>query len=248
MKKILLGVLILSAFLVTCKKSDSPISETTTIRSADPCNAWARPSWQTGSGAVITPELRDGRASHLRPAEIIYYSILENSDSLNKINGIFINPILIITYLENAQLLTKGKDHGDFELRLLKACGFGDETMKKYHGFYPQLVAATYQWHLYQSKSLTFDEAQALYTFNSLEPFSEVYARYAQIMNDILDTNYSIHPSSLGYFQDFYGKVTIKDIQLFLESINSPLKDDIFKQPPIKETAIDYSNLGEYCE
>ncbi|MEI7426251.1 MAG: hypothetical protein WCK16_05030 [Candidatus Moraniibacteriota bacterium] len=49
------------------------------IRTADPCNAWARPGWQEGSDAVITPELRDGNASYLWPAEIIYFSIMENT-------------------------------------------------------------------------------------------------------------------------------------------------------------------------
>lgn len=248
MKNFLLGALIFSAFFVACKKSDQPENETKVIRNADPCNAWARPNWQNGPGAVVTPELREGKASHLTPAEIIYYSVIENSDSMGKTGGIFINPVLIITYLENAQLLTKGKEHGDFELRLLKACGFGDSTMKKYHGFYPQLVAATYQWRIYQNKGLTFSEAQALYTFNSLTPFSEAYAQYAQIMNNILGTNFSPHPSSLGYFQDFYGSVAIKDIQLLLKQINSPLQEDIFEQAPVTTTVINYSDLGEYCE
>ena len=263
MKKILFSALILSAFFMACKKSEPPVNEPPVIRSADPCNAWARPSWQTGPGAVITPELRDGRASHLTPAEIIYYSVIENSDSMGKIGGIFINPVLIITYLENAQLLTKGKEHGDFELRLLEACGFGDTTMKKYHGFYPQLVAATYQWRIYQNKGLTFDEAQSLYTFNPPTPFaeaqllypfnfetpfSEAYAQYAKIMNDILKTNFSLYPSSLGYLQDFYGLVMIKDIQLLLKQTNSPLQEDIFKQAPVAATVVNYLNLGDYCE
>lgn len=247
MKKILFGVLLLSALFVTCKKSEPP-GNNQVIRSADPCNAWARPSWQTGPGAVITPELRDGRASHLTPAEIIYYSVLENSDSIAKVGGIFINPVLIITYLENAQLLTKGKGYGDFELRLLKACSFGDSTMKKYHGFYPQLVAATYQWRIYQNKGLSFNEAQSFYPFNSELSFVETYAQYAKIMNDILNTNFSPYPSSLGYFQDFYGLVTIKDIQLLLKTIGSPLQEDIFKQAPVTTTVINYENLGDYCE
>lgn len=248
MIKILFSALLLSAFFMACKKSGGPTNEPPIIRNADPCSAWARPSWQTGPGAIITAELREGRASHLTPAEIIYYSVLENSDSMGKIGGIFINPMLIITYLENAQLLTKGKEHGDFELRLLEACGFGDTSMKKYHGFYPQLVAATYQWRIYQTRGLTFAEAQLLYPFNFETPFAEAYARYAKIMNDILKTNFSLYPSSLGYFQDFYGLVMINDIQLLLKKINSHLQEDIFKQAPVAVTAVNYLNLGDYCE
>jgi len=233
-------------FLSSCKKGEE--TEATLIRSADPCNAWARPGWQTGPGAVVTPELREGRASHLRPAEIIYYSILENSDSVGKEEGIFINPVLILTYLENASLLSKGKNYGDFELRLLQASAYGGEVMKKYHGFYPQLVAATYQWRAYQLKGLSFSEAQVLYPFTKDKDFPTVYAQIANLMNELCGTNFPLQPSSLGYFQDFYGIVTVADIQALLEELGSPLKGDLFKEAPLANSVINYQDLGDYCE
>lgn len=220
-------------------------NNTAIIRTADPCNAWARPGWQEGSDAVITPELRDGNASHLWPAEIIYFSILENTVQ-NK--GILINPVLILTYLENSDLLSLGKEAGDFELRLLKAVGYDSES-KKYNGFYPQVVASTYQWRAFQERGLSFSEAQKQYPFMSLAmSFQDAYAKYAEIMNDILGTTFLVYPTSQGYYQDFAGLVDDEKMQLFLEKVASPLRENLFNQSPIKNTAVDYSNTTEYCE
>ena len=244
---VMMSLLIFTLIITSCKKTKGD-QKTLPMRSADPCNAWARPSWQTGPGAIITPEIRDGKASHMLPAKIIYFSISENCDSASKSNGIFINPVLVLTYLEKAELLSKDETYGDFELRLLQACGYGAKVMKKYHGFYPQLVAATYQWRLYQAKNLSFTEAQNLYPFDSAKLFSEVYANYANIMNNIVGSNYSLYPDSKGYYQDFSGKVSIENIQKFLEINNSPLKNDLFNQVPVSTTVINYLNMGDYCE
>ena len=204
MKRLSLIVLVMGTMFFSCGKA----GENTTLRTADPCNAWARAGWQQGADAVVTPELRDGNASHLWPAEIIFYSVIENSDTMTTGQGIFVNPILLITYLENADLLSKGKEYGDFELRLLKAVGYSSDK-KKYNGFYPQLVASTYQWRQFQKKGLSFEEAQGLYPFVSSRSFQIAYAEYAQIMNDIIGTNFSAYPSSNGYYRDFFGLVDV---------------------------------------
>jgi len=229
----------------SCDGTENGKNNNAIIRTADPCSAWARPGWQEGSDAVITPELRDGNASHLWPAEIIYFSIMENTVR-NK--GILINPVLILTYLENADLLSFGKEVGDFELRLLKAVGY-DSDSKKYAGFYPQLVASTYQWRAFQERGLSFLEAQKLYPFSSstIISFQDAYAKYAQIMNDILGTTFLVYPDSQGYYQDFNGLVDDEKMQLFLERVTSPLRENLFNQAPIKNTAVDYSNTSAYC-
>lgn len=235
-------MLVLLAFLFSCGKAENcPV-----LRSADPCKAWARPSWQEGTGAVTTQELRNGNASHLLPAEIIYYAVLENTD---EDSGILINPVLIIAYLENANLISAGKEEGDFELRLLEACGYGGVSIKKYHGFYPQLVAATYQWKLFQERKISFEEAQKLFPFTSTKKsFRETYAEYARVMNDVIGTSFPLYPLSQGYYQDFSFMVDAKKIQKFFEKTNSPLKEDLFKQFPSINTKVNYLCMLEYCE
>lgn len=244
---LIMSAILSSVIIVACQKKEDT-AEVEATRNADPCNAWARPSWQTGPGAIITPEIRDGQASHMLSAKIIYYSVKENSDSVSKINGIFINPVLIITYLEMAHLLSEDETYSDFEIRLLQACGYGGEKIKKYHGFYPQLVAATYQWRLYQTKGYSFAEAQSFYPFDSTRSFTETYAKYARTMNEVAGTNFPLYPDSKGYFQDFYAKIDFENIQTFLERVNSPLRKDIFNQVPVSTTAINYLNMGDYCE
>lgn len=225
---------------------------TATTRNADPCNAWARSGWQEGPDAVKTPQLRGGNASHsLSPAEIIYYSAVENSDDPTSADAkYFVNPVLLLTYLENRDLISKGKDFEDFEFRLLQACGYGGDKIKKYHGFYPQLVASTYQWRAYQERSFPFEEAQVKYPFTGSEDFKQTYAKYARLMNFISGTSFSEYPDSNGYYQDFFGVISIEQIQKFLEVTNSPLKEkDLFREQPVKNTVIDYSNMSTaYCE
>lgn len=216
------------------------------LRSADPCNTWSRPSWQDGPGAIQTPQLQGGNASHnLTPAEIVYYSVRENSSSEL---GFVVNPVLILTYLENASLLTQGLYCGDFEFRLLKSVGYAKD-ITKYNGFYPQIVASTYQWRLYQERELPFEDAQKLYPFLSMRSFKEVYAKNVRIMNKIAKTNFSEYPFSQGYYQDFFDFVGIGDIQKFFEVNNSPLKNkNLFKRLPLRGSEVDYSNMNEYCE
>lgn len=245
-----LGILLMVLFCVSCDGS----SENTNfvLRSADPCNAWARPGWQEGSGQVVTPELRDGNASHnLWPAEIIYYSVMENSDAITPDSmdsqKVVINPVLILTYLENQNLLSQGKDYDDFEWRLLKAVGYGGD-LKTYNGFYPQLVASTYQWRLFQKRKLSFEKAQEKYPFLLAQLFQDAYADYARVMNEIAGTSFDLYPTDQGYYQDFFEFVGIEEIQQFLEEMDSPLKEDLFNQSPVLNTVIDYSDMTGYCE
>jgi hypothetical protein len=225
---------------------------TATTRNADPCNAWARPGWREGPDAVKTSQLQNGNASHsLSPAEIIYYSAIENSDNPTSAEAkYFVNPVLILTYLENRDLISKGKDFEDFELRLLQASGYGGDKIKKYHGFYPQLVASTYQWRAYQERNLPFEEAQVKYPFTGTEDFKQTYTKYARLMNFIAGTSFSEYPDSNGYYRDFFGTIGVKEIQKFLEVIDSPLKEKyLFRKQPVKNTVIDYSNMSTtYCE
>jgi hypothetical protein len=247
MIKKIIFVIFISSIFWSCQDANEPTDIIT--RSADPCDTWAKPGWQSGSDSIKTQALRDGNASHLTPAEIIYFSILENSDNPNiDSSKYFINPILILVYLEKKNLLTRGKDLDDFELRLLQAFDYGGEKIKKYHGFYPQTVAATYQWRRFQERNLTFEEAQIAYSFRTDKSFREFYASYAKIMNEIIGSNYSLYPDSKGYYQDFFKEVGIEDIQKFFEKINSPLKEDLFKQAPVKNSVIDYKNMIDYCE
>lgn len=216
------------------------------IRSADPCNAWKRPGWRDGPGAIITPELQDGNASHnLSPAEIIYYSVQENS---SPDLGFVINPVLVLTYLENAELLRQGMFCGDFEYKLLKAVGY-DKDRIKYNGFYPQVVSSTYQWRLYQERRMSFSAAQKLYPFLSINSFRAAYAKNARLMNQIAGTNFRVYPVSQGYYRDFFDFVGIGQIQEFLQRKKSPLQNwNLFRQRPVQGSEVDYSNTKAYCE
>jgi hypothetical protein len=247
MKKLILSMLAMGLlFFVGCDGTEHRASDNAIIRTADPCNAYDRPGWKSGPDAVITPELQGGNASHLWPAEIIYYSVLENTLPSQ---GILINPVLVLVYLENADLLSFGQEYGDFEMRLLKAVGY-DATSNKYNGFYPQLVSSTYQWRVYQKRGLSFAEAQKGYPFASSSgiSFSDAYAKYAKTMNDILGTTFSLYPDSRGYYQDFAGLVDANKIQLFLARIGSSLQGNLFNQPPVQTTVFDYSNPAPFCE
>lgn len=231
-------------FFVSCG-NDNGENNTNGLRTADPCNAWSRAGWMEGPESIITPELRDGKASHMWPSDIVYYSVLENTIQSQ---GILINPVLILVYLENADLLSFDKDVGDFEMRLLWAVGY-DVDSKIYNGFYPQLVAATYQFQAFQKRGLSFEAAQISYPFISARmSFSDAYAKYAKVMNDILGTSLSLHPDSRGYYQDFSGLVDSGKIQLFFERVGSPLRENIFNQFPIQNTLINYANMSAYCE
>jgi hypothetical protein len=255
MKRNIFVVLAGLLFCISCDGSGGDIN--LKLRTADPCDAWARPGWQEGPGRVVTPELRNGNASHdLWPAELIYYSVIENSDVITpnstEEQGVVINPVLILVYLENQKLLSQGKMYGDFELRLLRAVGYAEYTTK-YNGFYPQLVASTYQWRLFQERKQSFEEAQERYPFLSEDQsedqsFQDAYADYAEVMNEIAGTNFELYPADQGYYQDFFGFVGIEEVQRFLERLNSLLREDLFNQPPVFNTVIDYSNMTGYCE
>lgn len=247
MKRIVFLLLLLTIFLASCggEAVNGDVDKYFGRRSADPCNAWARPGWIEGPERVNTEELRNGNASHnLSPAEIVYYSVAENTIGVYKIN-----PVLILTYLENADLLSQGKEYGDFESRLLKAVSYGGADVKKYNGFYPQLVASTFQWYAYQKRGVSFADVQKLYPFISTRPFAEAYAEYARIMNGIAGTTFSESPDSRGYYQDFSGMASKENIQEFFEKVNSPLKEeDLFRQWPMPSMLVNYVCTKDFCE
>ncbi len=213
----------------------TPVSDSK-WRSADFQNAWER------LGTLDTPEISNGRASHLSPAEIIYYSAKENS----------INPVLLIAKLQDEQsLITQSKNWGttDFEWRLARACGYGatdsgDIKTTTYYGFFPQLVSTSYQFEknrkAYQG---SFQRAYASFTTGSGKYTSFIntlYPKYAKEMNRVAQKNYSEWPSDLGYFKDFRD-ISVQDIQRFLDLFDGALKEkDLFRQPGFTNSRIQY--------
>lgn len=217
------------------------VSDHTCLRSADPYEKWR--DWQEGPARVITPELRDGNASHdLSPAEIIYYSAKEND----------INPVLLLAKLQDEQsLLMQGKEFssaaGDFEQRLEKATGLGvydSGPTLKWYGFYPQLVGSSYQWSVYKNQGLSFKQAYEIYTTGAgkYEGFTRaggIYAGVAEKMNAVAGTAYDPRPDSDGYYGDFRD-ITFDDIQRLLDKYNGELSNEnLFGETPISES-VDY--------
>jgi murein DD-endopeptidase MepM/ murein hydrolase activator NlpD len=218
------------------------VTDDTCQRSADPYEKWR--DWQEGPARVVTPELRDGNASNsLSPAEIIYFSALEND----------INPVLLLAKLQDEQsLLTQGKTWsnaaGDFEKRLEKATGLGvydSGATPKWFGFYPQLVGSSYQWHEYRQRGLSFREAYETYTtgagkYEGFTASNGIYETVARQMNGVAGTAYDTQPDTYGYFNDFRD-VAVEDIQWFLEGRPGDLKNrNLFAEAPV-------SNSVDYC-
>ncbi len=226
------------------KEGSSDVDTGVCWRSADPENKYL--NYQGDSPVRInTPELRDGNASHnLSPAEIISYSATENA----------INPLLLLTKLQQEQsLLTQGKDYsneaGDFESRLLKATGVGVNdggAISKWFGFYPQTVAASYEWHMSRSGNQTLAEAMKEYTSNpdAYQQLVDLYANYAEKINGIAGTTYATHPPTSGYYNDFTD-ITAEHIQSFLEldefSGGALSQKDLFREAPIENSQVDYA-------
>lgn len=242
MKKRLLSILVLMGILLlfACGQVDNnngPSTNQMFMRSADPCEVWKR--WQTGPAAVITPELRDGKASHMRPAEIIFYSVRENPT----------NPVTVLTRLQNKGLLNSGfAAFWVIDLRMFEGMDY-DLEGGKYPGFYPQTVAWTYQLWINNKKDIPFEKTLEDFQFlYGPEAFKESYAKYAQLMNELCGTSFDLYPSSEGYYTDFYGAVDIEKIQQFLERLDSPLKNDLFNQFPNADNLVDYSDAKTCCK
>lgn len=201
------------------------------LRSADYNNTWKN------LGPFNQATLQNGNASHnLSPAELIYYAAKENDS----------NPVLLLAKLQDEQsLLTKGKE-GDFEWRLARACGYGmadSGDNPKYYGFFPQVVATTYQFNLYRQRGKNFQEAYQSFTTGAgkYSNFVNVlYPPYALAMKQISGRSYAQKPAGEGYFKDFRD-ISLEHVQRFLEQYSGALKErDLFKQKPLASEKVKY--------
>jgi len=204
------------------------------LRNADYQERWR--VFDAGSDPVKTPQLRGGNASHnLSPAELIYYTAKENN----------LNPVLLLGKLQDEQsLIAQGKNQGDFEWRLARACGYGMKDSgddRKYYGFYPQLVGTTFQFAKW--RHLNFKTAYETFTTGAGKHdffVRQIYPPYATRMNSIAGTSYATTPASSGYYHDFR-EISIDHIQRFLEAYDGALKErDLFRQRPLSNTQVVY--------
>ena len=188
----------------------------------DPTERWK--TWQSaGEATVRTPQLRDGRVYQLMPAEIVYYSALENN----------VNPVLLLVKLQHEQgmLATSSTDAAALQRRLDRAAGFGifdsDPDHTKWAGFYPQLVAASYQFgSLWRRTFRSSAEAIARYSSDPKagEKVAAIYADYAARMNRIAGKSYATAPGGWGHVDDFRD-VSSTQIQSFLDQFPGNLKN-----------------------
>lgn len=206
----------LGQFNVAAPTQPSPTLPIAGVLSADPHEMWR--NWQSGTAAVKTQQLRDGRASTLSPAEIIYYSAQENGT----------NPVTIITKLQGEQGLIEGNYGGDeLKNRLELATGYGARVGAKWFGFYPQVVGLSYQFDLFAKQNMPFAMAYQTYTQDIRGPFSQfqvIYAKYAAALNRIAGTNYSTSPADQGYYRDFLN-VGPQAIQSLLQQMGGTLSN-----------------------
>jgi hypothetical protein len=189
---------------------------------ADPTERWK--TWQNaGNATVKTPQLRDGNVYKLTPAEIIYYSGVENR----------VNPVLLLVKLQHEQglLATPSSEAASLQRRLDRAAGFGildsDPNHTKWAGFYPQLVAASYQFGDLWKKTYP-SSAQAIARYSS-DPaagkkVAAIYLDYADKMNRIAGKRYSTAPTGWGHVDDFQD-IGPAQIQAFLDLFPGNLKN-----------------------
>lgn len=189
--------------------------------SPDPAAIWK--TWQSaGAATVKTQQLRDGNVYKLTPAEIIYYASVENN----------VSPVLLLVKMQHEQkLLSNTFNPANLQHILDRATGFGvldrDPNHTKWAGFYPQLVAASYQFgDLWKKTYKSSAEAIVKYSTDPTagSTVAKVYADYANKMNRIIGGNYSTTPTGWGHVDDFKG-VKSEQIQIFLEQFAGPLKN-----------------------
>ena len=182
--------------------------------SADPHEMWRK--WQDGTARVNTRQLRDGLASTLSPAEIIYFSALENN----------INPVLIMTKIQGEQSLIGSVYSGQqLNEKLELATGYGARIGAKWYGFYPQVVGLSYQFDLFAKQGMAFRTAYETYTQDSRGPYSQfqkIYADYAVALNRIAGTNFPTTPDDNGYYRDFRN-LSPQQIQTCLQQMGGAL-------------------------
>ena len=79
----------------------------------------------SGIASLTQSQIKDGKASHLSPAEIIYYAAHENYTGSGD-KKTFVNPVLLMTFIQTeTSLIERGKSWidgagRDFEKRLYK--------------------------------------------------------------------------------------------------------------------------------
>ncbi len=202
---------------------------------ADPLERWK--TWQNaGDATVKTPQLRDGNVYRLTPAEIIYYSGVENR----------VNPVLLLVKLQHEQglLATPSSDAAALQRRLDRAAGFGildsDPNHTKWAGFYPQLVAASYQFGDLWKKTYP-SSAQAIARYSSDraagQKVATIYQDYAGKMNRIAGKRYSTAPTGWGHVDDFQD-IGPTQIQYFLDLFPGNLKNrSLFGGAPVSNGA-----------
>lgn len=187
----------------------------------------------------LNAPLNCGDVNDLSPAELIYYSALENN----------INPVLLISKLQDEQSLIEVIPN-DLEWKLMRATGYGMadgfNDNPAYYGFFPQTVACTYQFDKFRNEGKTFQTAYGIYTtanggYNNFR--YNIYPDYATRMNIIANTNYSSYPSSYGYYNDFKYNVSVSDIQALLDYFGGPLSNNqLFSSNPQQNNSFVLSN------
>lgn len=207
-------------------------------RSADPCQKWI--DWSAGDDALVIPALKNGLATHdLSPAEIIFLSAKENGA----------NPVLMLAILEDQQCLVSiPVVIGTFEKRLFLAMGFAiDENgSTRYGGFFPQLVAASFQMLLGYQRETPFADFYERYfrggssKFNNLEI---IYSWYVREFFEITGVSHSSSLNSQEVYIDFQGsEMNPMVIQMFLKKRGSVLNQrNLFRQLPVDDS-VDYQS------
>lgn len=196
-----------------------------TIRSADPLNKSIE--WSSGKDELVMEQLKNGNPAHnLSPAELIFYCARENN----------CNPVLLLALLENQDLLGQEDGFGDFELRLYHACNY-EVNSGKYNGFFPQLVASTFQFWLDRENGMSFAESYQA-NFAGRYTLAEYMAIYAGIVDQINQQTGSDFPTNpdptTSDILDHFHDLNIEQIQSYLESCpDTALKrEGLFRESP----------------
>ena len=196
------------------------------IRSGDPCkiieNKWA--------STMVMDELKHGNAEHnLDPSKAFVLSAEENDG----------NVCALLTHMAVAQGI-KMKLFGwdkDGEYKLLTVMNYGSSQSDRYrwYGAVPQWVGTSYQYALGLLRKLTFQEAFRQFTDGqaSWSNYEETYVFIAWFLNYHLGTNYSLRPTSNGYYKQFRSNsknraTMIEAVQAFFEAMEWPFQDKDF--------------------
>ncbi len=214
-----LGRLFAGAALLLCS-----LLATAAGYDADPDNVGTT-LFSAGPNKLVRAELRDGRPKSMSPAEIIYWSAKENN----------VNPLLLVVKMQHEKdLLEPSFADSEWQTRLNGATGFtafdrlnGGMTMR---GFFPQLVATSFQFDKWRNEFPTFDAGFKLYSSDTsaTATVKTLYAQYTPLFNRITGKSYSAAPAGngLGYYNDFRdAAIGPQHIQSLLDTFPTKLKD-----------------------